>query len=113
MSTATETPTTTLTAPFRVVDDQGRLLMELTAQEQGATLKLFNRETGAAVVQLGAVPEDGHGFLLIENRDELFAHHLSSSEDGGDLAIYETTQGHEEAALVLSPRRVKLPAQTA
>ncbi len=76
----------TVTTPFRVVDQDGRVLMEVSSSNKGTEgrMRLFNKE-GAVVASLGTDVEGGN--LVIRNNAGKIVSYLNVGPDGARFAL--------------------------
>ena len=80
---------TTVKAPFTVVDDDGRPVLEITARKHGGGLTVFN-QAGKGVAAMAAVA-DGGGLFVDNNNVESDGPvaSLEATKWGGRLLIYQ------------------------
>lgn len=73
-------------APFRVVDDEGRVLMEVGQSQAGVRLRLFDA-SGAFLISLQGTAHGGD--LVIHGADGRVAAALGAGTRGGILGIHD------------------------
>ena len=88
----------TVRAPFRVVDQAGKTLLEVTKDGKGGQVKVFS-SNGALVVELGTGTAVGNGYVATLSASDFHTRAMLGVDTTGTGRLEFETQGHKAAEI--------------